>query len=98
MSLGDFALMTLASAAILEAWFKGSIFALRRAKFEESDGRFAELMTCPFCLSYHAPWLAALLLWLPGLWLDGSWREVSRVPLYSLSITFLLNRVRQWIT
>lgn len=81
-----------ATAAVLAVWFKGDLFAHWRARAEavrddpgpgpvRSFGRFfGELLTCPFCFSYHVagaltlvgvvagllPWPVAPFVWLAG--------------------------------
>lgn len=82
----------MATAAVLAVWFKGDLFARWRARAEalrddpesgtlRAVGRFfGELLTCPFCFSYHVagvlslaavasgllPWPVAMLVWLAG--------------------------------
>jgi hypothetical protein len=42
----------LATWAAVETWHHGEIFARQRAYWEVREGFFAELLTCPFCLSH----------------------------------------------
>lgn len=69
--LMSFALCVLASRAVLDVWFLGSIFAWHRAWAEllRDEGKwwltqkFGELMTCRFCFSYHSSlWLSLFCL------------------------------------
>jgi hypothetical protein len=47
----------------------------------------AELLTCPFCLSYHAPvWLTVVFI-LPGLFLIEPGSTLLKLPLYCLAAT-----------
>lgn len=68
----DLIAVTLATGAIIEVWQKGSIFATTRAYIQAVQdntsgdtlkGKILELLTCPFCESYHVPvYLFGLLL------------------------------------
>lgn len=62
--LVDFIAVILATGAIIEVWHKGTIFATLRATVQAKQdvaklGSFTalwtELLTCPFCKSYHIP-------------------------------------------
>lgn len=55
MTTLDLAAASLATMQIVETWRHGSIFAGARAEVEARTGFFAELLTCPFCLSH---WVA----------------------------------------
>jgi hypothetical protein len=68
----DFIAIVFASAAIIDVWQKGSIFATTRAYLQavqdntDADslkGRVLELLGCAYCESYHVPvyLLAALV-------------------------------------
>lgn len=50
---------------------------------------FAKMLSCSFCLSFHTPWLLALLCFLPALWLPGTWAWSSKLLVYSLAATRL---------
>lgn len=68
----DLIAVVLATGAIIEVWQKGSIFATTRAYIQAVQdntsndtlkGKALELLTCPFCESYHVPvYLFAILL------------------------------------
>lgn len=93
MLIVDLILLPLAIVAVLEAWSRGSLFAPIRASLEETPGKAAELLRCPFCLAYHLPWLAILYLWYLGRYTEGFWV----LPIFSLAITFIVNRVMEVI-
>lgn len=49
--------------------------------------------TCPFCLSYHIPWVLILLFLVPA-WLSPDWLGVLiRIPLWSLAATGALHHL-----
>lgn len=52
----------------------------------------AELLQCPFCLSYHVPWILILLCVIPGeccqSWFAAIW---FKLPVYSLAATRIGN-------
>lgn len=77
----DFIALTLAASAIVDVWFNGSIFATQRAAIEDSEGFWAELLSCPFCLLHHTPWILIVLFVIPG----GAWMY----PVYALAATRL---------
>jgi hypothetical protein len=64
MRLDDLFAVVFATGAIIEVWEKGSIFATQRAYVQAlqdstdpatAKGLLLELLTCPFCKSYHIP-------------------------------------------
>ena len=59
-----------AACAANDIWFDSILFATARATLEARGGKLAELSTCRLCLSFHAAWLAVLLLAIPR-GLDG---------------------------
>ena len=80
--LMSFVLCVLASRAILDVWFFGSIFAWHRAWAEllRDEGKlwlsrkFGELMTCRFCFSYHSSlWLSLFCLPVIPWWAFVPW-------------------------
>lgn len=94
-SLFDFCAVILATGAIIECWHKGSIFADLRARAQALQdvtdpdtikGKLLELLMCPFCKSYHAPfWLfVALLL---SDWMGATIGFLVRLVIYSLAAT-----------
>jgi hypothetical protein len=117
----DFFALTLAGGGILEAWFKGDLFATARAVMQAKDTQFWDpappmrssataaeeeqrqplwlrlfdlvpnfcgaVLSCVFCLSYHAPFWLGLALWVPSLWLPEPWNLAIRFPIYSLAAT-----------
>lgn len=100
-TLLDVCAVVLAAGAVIEVWHKGSIFADTRAKLQALQdttdpdtvrGRIIELLLCPFCQSYHAPFylLAAILL---GDWCGATIGAVARLMVYSLAATRLSNLI-----
>lgn len=52
----------------------------------------AELLTCPYCMSYHVPWILFLLFVVPSMWVDTPWAAfVIKLPVYSLAATRISN-------
>jgi hypothetical protein len=77
-----FVLCALASKAVLDVWFKGSIFSWHRAWAEllrdeakwKVSRLFGELMTCRFCFSYHTSlWLSLFCLPVVPWWAIAPW-------------------------
>ena len=61
-------LAAVATKAALDAWFEGNVFALARAYAEawrSSDRKvvslFGELLSCRFCLGYHASFVFSII-------------------------------------
>lgn len=56
----------------------------------------ARLLLCPLCISYHIPWVAALLLVLPGYAVDlylPEWKLLAivvRIPLYAFAVAGII--------
>jgi len=99
MTLLDFIAVVFAAGAIIEVWHKGSIFETARAYVqawqdtsnpESLKGRLWELITCPFCKSYHIPVYLFLLL-LAGDWFGGTIAALVRVVVYGLAATRIGN-------
>lgn len=99
LTLLDFLAVTLAAGAIIEVWHKGSLFETARAylqawqdvtPYNTAKGKLLELINCPFCKSYHAPFYLFLLL-LAGTNIGGMVDVVVRVVIYSLAATRLGN-------
>ncbi len=101
--LADLALLAMATAAVLDAWFRGSVFADRRARLEAQRllpgraGLAAELLCCRFCLSYHAAAAGAAVLlapaWLADAWAGPPWGALARLPLAALAATYVVHRL-----
>ena len=77
-----FAVCVLASKAIIDVWFKGSIFAYGRAWGEllRDEGKwwltqkFGELISCRFCFSYHtALWVSLACIPILSWWMFPVW-------------------------
>jgi hypothetical protein len=99
ITLFDFFAVTLAAGAIIEVWHKGSIFETARAyaqawqdvtPYDSLRGKILELINCPFCKSYHAPFYLFLLL-LAGNNIGGIFDVCVRLVIYSLAATRLGN-------
>lgn len=95
----DFLAVALAAGAIIEVWHKGSLFETARAysqalqdvtPYNTLKGKLLELVNCPFCKSYHAPFYLLLLL-LAGSSVGGIFDAGVRVVIYSLAATRLGN-------
>lgn len=67
MPLIDLLVAILACNQVVEIWNHGSIFATRRAMIAVSDGWFASLLRCMFCLSVWVGWLVALSVLIANL-------------------------------
>ncbi len=97
----QFIALILATGAIIDVWKNGEIFAGRRAAIEarqaaaDPEARqqlLWELLTCPYCQSYHVPfWLTTGLgvLWYFNLDLLG-WGAV-----FMLAVTRASNLLEQ---
>ena len=57
----------------------------------------AELLSCWFCFSYHAPWLVIAVLYVPSLFVPPPWHWIALVPLYSLAATRAGNILNAWL-
>lgn len=77
-----FLLCVLGSKAVMDVWFKGSIFSWHRAWAEllRDEGewwlsrKFGELLTCRFCFSYHSSlWLSLFCLPILNWWAIVPW-------------------------
>lgn len=97
----DFVAVTFAAGAIIEVWHKGSLFETARAyaqalqdvtPYDTAKGKLLELINCPFCKSYHAPFYLFLLL-LAGTGIGGIVEGAVRLTIYSLAATRLGNIV-----
>lgn len=95
----DLIAVALAASAIIEVWHKGSIFATARAyvqtwqdaaDYDSLWGKFLELLTCPFCQSYHAPIYLFVLLWL-GDSAGFPLANVIRIVVYGFAATKIGN-------
>ena len=97
----DLVAVIFATGAIIEVWHKGSIFATARAIVQAKQdiaphGSFTalwtELLTCPFCKSYHVPvYLYGLLL--SGDYCGGIVATVTRALIFSLAATRASNLI-----
>lgn len=85
----------LGSKAILDVWFKGSIFAWHRAWAEliRDEGKwwlsrkFGELLTCRFCFSYHSSlWLSLCCLPILSWWILPPWWLAVRTSTWFLDL------------
>lgn len=95
----DFVAIVFASAAIIDVWQKGSIFATTRAYLQAVQdntdpdslkGRVLELLGCAYCESYHVP--VYLLAALVGADYVSSWAGLLvRVFIYGWAATRIGN-------
>jgi hypothetical protein len=85
----------LGSKALLDVWFKGSIFAWHRAWAEliRDEGKWwlsrklGELLTCRFCFSYHSSlWLSLCCLPILSLWMLPPWWLAVRTATWFLDL------------
>ncbi len=95
MTLADFLLLCLASAAVVDVWRHGSLFAERRKAVDDAFVAYSarglspfhiNLLSCWYCLSYWAPAVLVALFVLPGV----AWpplRPYISLPLASLAAT-----------
>lgn len=94
----DIATLALAINQVCDTWFNGSIFAGARAYMEvwqdvESPRRvdrmrrfFANLLSCPFCLSHHVMFFLVVVCWLPALLAaTPPWEIITMIPVYGLA-------------
>jgi hypothetical protein len=101
MTCLDLAALVFATGAVIEVWNKGSIFSTTRAIIHakqdatEPDsfkGKVYELLTCPFCQSYHVPFYLFLLLFF-GDFIGGSWGALLRGLVFALAVTRISNLI-----
>jgi hypothetical protein len=99
ISFLELVVITLAAGAVIDVWHNGAIFATWRAIVQAKQdvaapGTFqawwTELLTCPFCQSYHVAFYLLILL-LSGKYIGGMFDLVGHLLLYSLAITRLSN-------
>lgn len=97
----DFIAVVLATGAIIEVWQKGSIFATTRAYIQavqdntDGDtlkGKVLELLTCPFCESYHVPIYLFVCL-LASDWFSVTFGAVTRIFIYGWAATRASNLI-----
>jgi len=101
MTALDLFCVVFASGAVIDVWNNGSIFSTTRAivyaKQDVTDpnsckGKVLELLTCPFCQSYHAPIYLFLLLAF-GAALGGIFAVLCQGVVYSLAATRIANLI-----
>lgn len=95
MSTIEFVALVLASGAIIEVWHKGTIFAELRAKIQAYQditdhttlkGKLLELLTCPFCQSYHVPFYLCVF-YFSLLYAGGFFAAAGKIFVFSLAAT-----------
>lgn len=95
MTTLEFLAISLAAAAIVDAWRKGSIFAGPRAAVADIAANspdapaYYRLLDCWYCLSYWVPALLIAPLVLPGL-IWPPLKPYLMLPAYGLAATRLL--------
>lgn len=91
----DFIAVILAAGAIIEVWHKGSIFETPRAYVQALQdvapigtlkSKLLELISCPFCKSYHLP-VYLLLFLLAADCFGDMLSHLARVFVYGLAAT-----------
>lgn len=97
----DLIAVLLATGAIIDVWHKGSIFASKRAYIQAVQdntdpdtlkGKLLELLTCPYCQSYHVPvYLFAILLATDAV--SATLAAVVRVFVYGWAATRASNLI-----
>jgi len=99
MSWLDFVAVLFAAGAIIEVWHKGTIFQTARAYVQAWQdvtpddtlkGKLLELLTCPFCQSYHVPFYLFLTLLAAG-YAGGILSAVVHAAVYGLAATRIGN-------
>lgn len=97
----DFVAVIFAAGAIIEVWHKGSLFANRRAYLnalqdvtppDTLKGLALELLSCPFCQSYHVPVYLFVAL-LAGDWVGGILPYLLRSLIYGWAATRIGNLI-----
>jgi hypothetical protein len=83
----DLVLLALAARAVIDAWRDGEIFAGLRARAEVLDNFFANLLSCRFCLAYHAPYLLLAAVGAATLFGGDQARDVARMVVLCLAAT-----------
>ena len=101
MTALDLLCVVFASGAVIDVWNNGSVFSTTRASIHAKQdvtdpdsfkGKILELLTCPFCQSYHAPIYLFLLLAF-GDALGGIAAVLCRGVVYSLAATRIANLI-----
>lgn len=89
-------LVAVATKAALDAWFEGSVFSVARAYAEawkESDKKivslFGELLSCRFCLGYHASFIFSIMCCL----FIGNWVLVLLVAFAARGFEYEMEKV-----
>jgi len=104
----DIVAIALAISQVCDTWFNGTIFAEARAYLEVWQGVepvsrrdkvwqfFAELLSCPFCLSHHVMFVLVSVCWLPTfLESCAAWGVLTMLPVYGLAalrVSGILNK------
>jgi len=78
----DCAVLSLATIAVMNVWFHGSIFDSWRGYFEARSGRLGELPGCPLCFSPYIAWTLAWCFVIPAQFLWPPWDTILRLPVY----------------
>jgi len=75
-----FITVVFATDAALRAWFYGSLFQKWREYFYNKPGLLGDLLSCPFCLSYHVVFWLFALTYTPSLFLAQPWKTICLLP------------------
>lgn len=101
----DLIAVILATGAIIEVWHKGTIFATLRAivqakqdvaKHGSFTALWTELVTCPFCKSYHVPVYLYLLL-LSADYCGGIVAGITRAFIFGWAATRASNLIEGFL-
>ena len=99
MTALDFIAVVFAAGAIIEVWHKGTLFQNARAYVQALHdvtpddtwkGKLFELLTCPFCQSYHVQFYLFLLL-LAANYCGAFPAAFVRAAIYGLAATRIGN-------
>ena len=82
-------LVALATGAVVDVWFNGSIFAGPRAHAETWENTLSELLGCSLCLNYQVPIWLTLGLWALPMLVPG-WAALA---LRSVLVTLAAGRL-----
>lgn len=86
----DTVAVALAAVALMNAWFRGSMFVGPKAWSEARGGWLGELLDCPLCLSFYPTALLMIVFILPATLLPEPYGDLLRLPVYGLGSAALV--------
>lgn len=92
MNLGDLIAYTLATRAIIDVWFNSELFVSPRAHIEAYMGPgmvppwWARLLSCPYCLAYHAAFWVVWTVVTVGLFAPHPWPTFVQIVVYIIAV------------